>query len=651
MARVPKPARPGAWTPPLARIEGDRLLKARQAEQRVREAQAKVEMEARRVEEMESQKLDEKVDDLRTQLNRLTEDLPKILPSGGGGKRMVAKVLARDYPDLTVFEGLAKTDGNFVVANGADWTVENGATARASLGLGTAAVANTGTSGDTVPKNNTANTFSNTQTVESAAGSAAFVLKKNVATQGNFLRGYTGSTIRWDLALGGGGAESGANAGAPFQVISYDDAGSLLGVPLSIVRATGVVTMPFGATVGDASGDPVILKGTTVNSYSSGLLDNADAAAWRTDLGLGSAAVLTAGDASGNLKALNADGGFTIETTPTPTINMGIVFGGTWKASNKEVVTSSGLLTGTYATKVIRWEGEGHNASGATQSGLPLFLESKKTNYLTSTTEGQILGTYTTVYGGRLGEHAAHLFTAQKVFDGTYSGSVLGVEGAIQKLNAAGTTTQHAQVYMGWAMSATGTNFAPDGIVGFAVEPRVGETYAAFAAVERSDLAGTPAFEYVLAASTSRDNANSFFRVTGTGHASGAGRVYGQGSASFPAFSFIGDENTGVVSPSADQVGFSTGGTTRFWVTTSGIQSTLPARFLNAFAIPANGSAGNGIMFSSTANFGVFFGSGAPTLSAAQGSLYLRSDGSGTTNRAYINTDGSTAWTALTTAA
>ena len=68
-------------------------------------------------------------------------------------------------------------------------------------------------------------------------------------------------------------------------------------------------------------------------------------------------------------------------------------------------------------------------------------------------------------------------------------------------------------------------------------------------------------------------------------------------------------------------------------------------------AIPAGGTAGAGVMVSSTANFGMFFGSGAPTLSAAKGSLYLRSDGSTTNDRAYINTDGSTTWTALTTAA
>ena len=68
-------------------------------------------------------------------------------------------------------------------------------------------------------------------------------------------------------------------------------------------------------------------------------------------------------------------------------------------------------------------------------------------------------------------------------------------------------------------------------------------------------------------------------------------------------------------------------------------------------AIPAGGTAGSGYKLSSTVNFGVFFGSGAPTLSAAKGSLYLRSDGTTTNDRMYVNTDGSTTWTAVITAA
>ena len=73
--------------------------------------------------------------------------------------------------------------------------------------------------------------------------------------------------------------------------------------------------------------------------------------------------------------------------------------------------------------------------------------------------------------------------------------------------------------------------------------------------------------------------------------------------------------------------------------------------FLNATAIPAGGTTGAGVKVSTTSNFGVFFGSGAPTLSAAKGSLYLRSDGSTTNDRMYVNTNGTTTWTAVTTAA
>ena len=46
--------------------------------------------------------------------------------------------------------GLAVTDGGFIVGDGSNFVLETGATARTSLGLGTAAVANTGTSASNV---------------------------------------------------------------------------------------------------------------------------------------------------------------------------------------------------------------------------------------------------------------------------------------------------------------------------------------------------------------------------------------------------------------------------------------------------------------------------------------------------------------------
>ena len=46
---------------------------------------------------------------------------------------------------------------------------------------------------------------------------------------------------------------------------------------------------------------------------------------------------------------------------------------------------------------------------------------------------------------------------------------------------------------------------------------------------------------------------------------------------------------------------------------------------------------------------GVYIGSVAPTVAAAKGSLYLRSDGSSTSTRLYVS-DGGTTWIAVTTA-
>ena len=70
----------------------------------------------------------------------------------------------------------------------------------------------------------------------------------------------------------------------------------------------------------------------------------------------------------------------------------------------------------------------------------------------------------------------------------------------------------------------------------------------------------------------------------------------------------------------------------------------------SAVAVPAGGSAGASLLLSSTAALGIYVGSGAPTVSAAQGSFYLRTDGSSSSTRLYVNSSGSTTWVAVTTA-
>ena len=63
------------------------------------------------------------------------------------------------------------------------------------------------------------------------------------------------------------------------------------------------------------------------------------------------------------------------------------------------------------------------------------------------------------------------------------------------------------------------------------------------------------------------------------------------------------------------------------------------------------GGNSNPLSFGSVGGIGIYFGSGVPTITAPQGSLYLRSDGSSISTRLYINTTGSTTWTNVATAA
>lgn len=70
------------------------------------------------------------------------------------------------------------------------------------------------------------------------------------------------------------------------------------------------------------------------------------------------------------------------------------------------------------------------------------------------------------------------------------------------------------------------------------------------------------------------------------------------------------------------------------------------------YGIDMNGATVETADIRLSAGIDILSGAGAPTgVTASKGSLYLRTDGTTTNDRAYINTDGGTTWTALTTAA
>ena len=203
--------------------------------------------------------------------------------------------------------------------------------------------------------------------------------------------------------------------------------------------------------------------------------------------------------------------------------------------------------------------------------------------------------------------------------------------------------------------AATGTSLALGGAIGSTANIRAATSITSAAVVSVDNAAQiTPGAGFtshyyrtvtaVAAGATGNSFVNHYNATQGT---------YSSTVVSQYGFS-VSSSLTGATNNYGFYADLAASGTSRYNFFANG---TAPNRFngdlliYGSTAIPAGGTAGSGYKFSSASNFGVFFGSGAPTLSAAKGSLYLRSDGSGVNDRMYVNTNGSTTWTAVVTVA
>lgn len=144
-------------------------------------------------------------------------------------------------------------------------------------------------------------------------------------------------------------------------------------------------------------------------------------------------------------------------------------------------------------------------------------------------------------------------------------------------------------------------------------------------------------------ANTVITNGSGTITIASTGVSSGCGTIGTTGQMLTDNGSG-GCSSSAVASIAAGTFTLASGGAAITGTTTNTgtLNGTLQIRSGSATAIPAGGATTFGHTGTSTTNFGQFFGSGAPTLSVAQGSLYLRSDG-----LPYYNTNGTTGWDQL----
>jgi hypothetical protein len=141
--------------------------------------------------------------------------------------------------------GMVVTDANgnwYIVCE----SLGNAFATAVNLNLGSAASANTGTSGHVVPFLDGNNTYSGSATFTgfmelSSAGAAEFIVS---GANGN-LRAISYSTtgsLRWNAGASAD-AEGGGNAGSNYVVDAYDNTGNILGRAINIARATQIVTL------------------------------------------------------------------------------------------------------------------------------------------------------------------------------------------------------------------------------------------------------------------------------------------------------------------------------------------------------------------------------------------------------------------------
>lgn len=143
------------------------------------------------------------------------------------------------------------------------------------------------------------------------AQEAFLAINKTAGGLANTIQGQTATVRRWDLVLGDGTAESGAATGSDLRVHRYNNAGTLIDVPLWIRRSDGVST--FTGSPADQAPIVVINKTSGAGGQSSSI-QGQTLTSTRWHLALGDGGAEAGGNAGSDFRLhRHADDGSFIE--------------------------------------------------------------------------------------------------------------------------------------------------------------------------------------------------------------------------------------------------------------------------------------------------------------------------------------------------